>query len=387
MKLLRYLSILGIGVIGGCTATSTVDADSPVLRELVVISDSGDSGSVKLAIESQPEHHTTRPDGVLGSDETCEFLITKDNLFADESAMKMWDLYKEKKYADASAGFETLTSQTSFNTADRQKLYFLAAIARYKSGKAQAPAAAELMKKAFEIGAPLRHVSAVYGTKIGYDAKAWDAIVDFTDALLNSEDYRTYRGIALANLGKYEAAATEFENIEKYPKAIRLDALSARALAQSETSQLKAALETYRRIYEIDPNSAQGQLAQEAIMAQKDKWPNGFTFPRAQQKVESSKSARDTALAHFMAHRSEQAIAAYTKLLKDDKKRKDVPKICDDLYAIARSHVKLRAHSKSLPVFKEALSTCEKDELHVKILYPAGKAAWNAGENAQAIAW
>lgn len=382
MKLLRYLSILGLGFLAGCTAPATVDADTPAQRELVTVSNDESQAPSETGT---PVHKTARNDGVLGDDDACERLVTNENLFDNAEAMNAWNLYKSGKFAAASTAFENLASQMSFGNSERQKLYFLAAVAKSKAG-GQAEEAAKIMKRAFEISAPLQHASAIYGTKIGYDAKTWELIVEFTDALLSSEDYRTYRGIALTNLGKFEAAAAEFENIEKYPKNIRLDALSARAKAQSETAQLKAALETYRRIYEIDPNSAQGQLAQEAIMAQKDRWPNGFTFPRT-QKADTSKSARDTALAHFNAHRSEQAISAYSKLLKDDKKRKDTPKVCEDLYNIARSHVKLRAHSKSLPVFREALSTCEKDELHVKILYSAGKAAWNAGENTQAVAW
>ena len=370
MNYWKYLSILGIALLAGCSAPAAVEADSPVQREIVVMS--ADNGSTESPLTGTPEHKTSRPDGVLGDDDTCDRLITTDDLFADPDAMKALAFYRSNKYDEASRNFETLAGKDSFSQSDRQKLYFLAAVSKHKSGPKNAADASALMKRAFEISAPLQHASAVYGTRISYEAKAWDAIVQFTDALMNSEDYRTYRGIALTNLGKYEAAAAEFENIEKYPKTIRLDALSARALAQSETSQLKAALETYRRIYEIDPNSQQGQLAQEAIMAQKDRWPNGFTFPRAQNKADTSKSARDTALAHFNAHRSEQAISAYSRLLKEDKKNKDVPKICDDLYAIARSHVKLRAHSKSLPVFREALNTCQNDELHVKILYSAG---------------
>ena len=176
----------------------------------------------------------------------------------------------------------------------------------------------------------------------------------------DNEVYRTYRAIAMTNLGQYDAAVAEFDGIREYPKSLRLDALQARAKAQSETAQLKSALETYRRIYEIDPNSAQGQMAQEAILAERDRWPADFTFPRSASKVDKSKSERDIALGHFNAHRSEKAIAAYTKLLKADKNSGNKGQICEDLYNIARSHVKLRSHSKSLPIFKEAMETCEK---------------------------
>ncbi len=384
-KIWQWIPVLGTILLAGCTKAAPVNADQTTQRELVTVTANEETGAIEAPLEETPK--PSRQDGVLSVSDNCERLISNDSIFSQPKARDAWAKYQMKSYAEAANLFETAASDMSISEADRQNLYFLAALAQNKLGAAQAPEAVRLMKKAFEIKAPLQRTAAVYGTKIGYQAKTWNDIVDFTDTLLANQDYRTYRGIALTNLGKYEAAASEFDQIEKYPKAIRLDALEARARAQSETSQLKAALETYRRIYELDPNSAQGQLASDAIMSQKDKWPTGFTFPRPAQKADTSKSARDQALSHFNAHRSEQAISAYSKLLKDDKKKKNIAHICEDLYNIARSHVKLRAHDKSLPVFKEALETCEKTDLQVKILYSAGKAAWNAGQNSQAIAW
>lgn len=375
----------GLALTSGCAAPAAADKDpvqkEPIQREIVTIS----AEQAQEIATAQKALKTERHDGVLENDGQCKPLLLTTPIFANDAALKAWQTYQNGQFADASAQFDALTKDPSLSKSDLQKVYFLAALAAQKNGDA-ATAVAQ-MKKAHEFSAPLQHASAVYGTKFGYEAQKWSEIVDFTETLLSSDDYRTYRGIALTNLGKYEAAISEFERIEKYPKNIRLDALDAKARAQSETSQLKSALETYRRIYELDPNSPQGQVAQDAILAQKDKWPKGFVFPRPTQKTDTSKSAREIAEGHFNAHRSEKAIAAYTKLLKDDKARKDIPKICDDLYGIARSHVKLRAHSKSLPFFKEALETCKETELHIKILYSAAKAAWNAGENSQAIAW
>ena len=376
MNRAQLLLLLGLGLVAGCSTSKPVDAETPVHRDLVVV-----QAQPLENADAAPETDKT-PENMDG--DKCERLITQEDLFGDKSAMDAWKAFKAGKYSDAAAQFESLAAKPDFSAQEQQIMYFLAAVAKNKSGKAAEGVA--LMQKAFALNAPLHHAAAVYGTKMGYEVQDWQKILEFTESLLGSEDYRTYRSIALTKLGKYEAAAAEFENIEKYPKSIRLDALAARALAQAETSQLKSSLETYRRIYELDPNSAQGQLAQEAIMAQKDRWPNGFQFPRA-QKTDKAKSAREIALGHFNAHRSEKAIAAYKSLLKNDKAKKDTPKVCEDLYNIARSYVKLRQHSKSLPVFREALSTCQKDELHVKILYTAGKAAWNAGENAQSLSW
>ncbi|MBQ9817707.1 MAG: transglycosylase SLT domain-containing protein [Proteobacteria bacterium] len=384
MKPIKWIPVLGILLLFGCAAP--VVTDNPVQREIVRVS-VNDGSPEQAPVEVVTYHDTERPDGVLGDSGQCRRLITTEALFSNADAMQAWELYRSGRYPEASSQFEKLAGDASQAAFERQKLYFMAALSEQKQGEEHAPAATRLMKQAFGLSAPLQRSSAIFGTKLGYQAKSWSDVVEFTESLLTEADYRTYRGIALTNLGKYEAAALEFDQIENYPKAIRLEALEARARAQSETSQLKAALETYRRIYEIDPNSAQGQMASEAIMAQKDKWPSGFTFPRATQKTDTSKSARDIALGHFNAHRSEQAISAYSKLLKDDRKRSDIPRICEDLYNIARSHVKLRAHSKSLPFFREGLETCEKTDLHVKILYSAAKAAWNAGENTQAIAW
>ena len=367
----------------GCTATRTVEAETPSPQEAVATADTTKADAAPAA--PAPEAPKRHAEGALGDDADCLRLIANGEILHDADAQKAWKLYADGKYADAAPLLAKYAADTNRSADDRQLLYFLAALAQQK--RKNADEATALMKRAWEIDAPLRHIAAVYGTRIGYGATKWDDIVDFTDSLLGSEEFRTYRAIALANLGRYDAAASEFERIEKFPKAIRLDALDARARAQFETVQLKAALETYRRIYELDPKSPQGQMAQEAILAQKDKWPAGFTFPRAAQESAKSKSEREIANGHFNAHRSEQAIAAYTKLLKADKKSKNVEYICEDLYAIARSHVKLRAHTKSMPFFREALGTCKKSESYIKILYSAGKAAWNAGEDAQAIAW
>lgn len=388
MKWKYWLHVLGMMLCVGCGApTAAIDSDAVVQRDLKRTPANGDVqvDTKQAPLEIKPVQRQERQDGVLGDDESCVRLVSDEKLFAYEPANKAWNDYQAGRYEAAAAEFEAVAGDSALSKADKQKALFLAALAVRKSkGNAEA---AQFMAKAFEISAPLKRSAAVYGTQMGYEAKLWSMVVDFTEALLIHDDYRTYRGIALSNLGKHEAAAAEFEQVKKYPKKLRLEALSAHAKAQFETAQLKASLETYRRIYEIDPNSAQGQLAQDAIMAEKDRWPAGFVFPRPSKKVDTSKSAREIALDHFNAHRSEKAIAAYTKLLKDDKRRKDTPKICEDIYNIARSHVKLRQHTKSMPHFREALETCKNDELHIKILYSAGKAAWNAGEKSQAVAW
>ena len=389
MKWIYWLQALGITVCMGCGTPSaetpnSVDTDRPS-NEIV---DATDRESAQ--VKDLSEILNVRADGVMGDDGDCLRLIAQEPIFDNEAAMKAWQLYSAKKYAEARASFQAvLSSEAGLSKSDRQKVQFISALAAQKADKDEEglSQATDLMKRAFEIDAPLKHASAVYGTRLGYRAHRWQNVVDFTTDLLNSQEFRTYRAIALTNLGQYEAAATEFERIETFPKNLRLDGLEARARAQSETSQLKSSLETYRRIYELDPNSPQGQMAQEAIMAQKDKWPADFTFPRSTQKTDKAKSAREIALGHFNAHRSEQAIAAYTKLLKDDKKRNDINNVCDDLYGIARSYVKLRSHTKSLPYFQEGLETCEKTDFGIKILYSGAKAAWNAGQNAQAIDW
>ena len=378
-----WIWLMGLGALGllSCNAPVVNDIQSPPQREIRYTSVSEVSAPAAPAAAVPLE--SGRPDGVLTEDASCRRLVSDDPLFDNDDARKAFDAYRAGSFS--SSAFEKLAMASGRSSEERQRLLFLAALSASKENHADRAVA--LMKQAYAIDAPLQRVSAVYGTKYGYRAKLWADIVDFTEQLADSESYRTYRGIALANLGRYDAAALEFENISKYPAAIRLDALEARARAQSETSQLRASLETYRRIYELDPGSAQGQLAQEAIMAQKDRWPKGFEFPRAAQKTDKSKSAREIAQAHFDAHRSEKAIAAYTKLLREDKNRKDTARVCEDLYGIARSHVKLRAHSKSLPFFEEALETCGKTDLQIKILYSAAKAAWNAGQNDKALRW
>ena len=389
MKLKSWLHILSVIFCVGCGAQTAIDADTQVQRELkrtpVDRAETVDQKQAPLEVKPVQTSVQERYDGVLGDNGACLRLISDEGLFSEADASRAWADYEGGKFEAAAVGFVAAAQGGALSKADKQKALFLAALATQKiKGDAEA---AKLMAKAFEISAPLKRSAAIYGTQKGYAAKLWPMVVEFTEALLTHDDYRTYRGIALSNLGQHEAAAAEFEQIKKYPKNLRLDALAAHARAQSETAQLKASLETYRRIYELDPNSAQGQLAQDAIMAEKDRWPAGFVFPRPSKKVDTSKSARDVALDHFNAHRSEKAITAYTKLLKDDKRRKDTPKVCEDLYNIARSHVKLRQHTKSMPFFREALDTCQNDELHIKILYSAGKAAWNAGEKSQAVAW
>ena len=392
MKFKRLLGILGLMFCVGCSsAPATVEQDAEVQQRILTRTDALAEPPSEPAPEASasPAFVDENLDGALSGAVGCEKLIEDGAIFENEAAQKGYELYSAGKFADAAKAFEAVSGDTSLSKVDRQKVFFLLSLSLRKQAKTPEgfASAVNWMVRAHGIDAPLQHAAAIYGTKIGYQAHAWDAVVSFTEQLLADEEYRAYRGIALANLGKYEAAELEFEGIEKYPREIRLDALEARARAQSETAQLKSSLETYRRIYELDPNSAQGQLAQEAIMSQKERWPAGFTFPRAAQKADTSKSAREIALGHFNAHRSEQAIAAYTKLLKDDSKRKDTLKMCEDLYNIARSHVKLRAHSKSLPFFKEGLDACAKNEYEIKFLYSGAKAAWNAGENGQAIAW
>ncbi len=364
----------------GCSAQTTITEDLVTTNEIVQTS---------LSLEQPAKPVAEHVQGSLEKSDPCLTLLPQAPLFDQPTAQNAWLAFSNKKFQEAADGFQkALTAEPKLDDAAKQRAYFLAAQALNRSSnEADRLKAVDLMKKAFETKANLDRIAAIYGAKMSFEAKRWQDTLDFADALLTQSDYRTYRAVALTNLGQYDAAAAEFERIDNFPKAIRLTALEARARAQDETAQHKAALETYRRIYELDPKSQQGQLAMEAIMAQKDTWPKGFEFPRAATKTDTSKSEREQAEAHFNAHRSEKAIAAYTKLLKADKAKKSTKDVCDDLYAIARSHVKLRQHSKSLPFFKEGLDTCKNTDLHVKILYTGAKAAWNAGQNDTAIAW
>ena len=385
MKLLRWLQWVCIGASLGCSTGNTVNvADNQGTREIVhATAVKSETDDTVVVVQSLP---AGRYDGVLEDSGDCRRLISSDDLFETPALQKAYEDYQKSRYAKAAEGFKAAIEDTAISKGDRQKAYFLMAVAEQKLGD-ESGISCEDMKRAFEIDAPLRRTAAVYGTKYSYSAGRWQDIVDFTEDLKTSEEFRTYRAIAMTNLGQYDAAVAEFDGIREYPKTLRLDALQARARAQSETAQLKSSLETYRRIYELDPNSAQGQMAQDAIMAERDRWPAGFTFPRSAQKADTAKSDRDIALAHFNAHRSEKAIAAYSKLLKTDKNKRDTAHVCEDLYNIARSHVKLRSHTKSLPIFKEAMETCEKTDLHVKIIYSAAKAAWNAANRDLAIEW
>lgn len=357
-------------------------------RNIVHVSLEGESAKPDSAPEvAAGVLRVERYDGVLGSDGgECHQLISDEPLFEDNSAQSAYNKYSSGNFGEAAKSFEALVAKNVLSSDDKQKALFLLGLIALKDPQ-KANNAVAMFKTASSIDAPLRRVAADYGIAAGYATAHWQDIVDLTESIRATDLRRTYRAIALVNLGRYDAAIEQFEAIRAYPKSLRLSALDAKARAQAETSLLKESLETYRRIYELDPKSEQGQIASEAILAQRDKWPRGFTFPRVEQKVDKSKSEREIAQAHFDAHRSEKAIAAYVKLLKSDKSRHDTARICDDLYAIARSHVKLRAHSKSLPFFSEALTTCSKTDLHVKLLYSAGKAAWNAGENEKAIKW
>lgn len=371
----------------GCSAQPALEEDVRQQREIVVT-------SMPLESVETPSTETEAQAGdvilgTLAKRDACMTLLQEGDLFSQPTAQKAWLAFEKKNYSEAAKGFEAaLDDKPDLSEAEKQRVYFLAAQALQKTGvEADKNRAVDFMKFAFLSPESLARIAAVYGTQMSFDVRRWSDTIQFADALLASEDYRTYRAIALTNQGQYDAAAAEFARIEQYPKNIRLTALEARARAQNETAQHRSALETYRRIYELDPKSEQGQLAFEAIMAQKDSWPKGFEFPRAAAKPDKSQSAREQAAAHFNAHRSEQAISAYSKLLKEDKKQKNVNNICDDLYAIARSHVKLRAHSKSIPFFTEALDTCKNTDLHIKILYTAAKAAWNAGQRELALQW
>ena len=369
----------------GCSAQPAIEEDSRQQREIVRV-------SVPTTDEASPEaagNGLMQVSGVLDQRSDCTMLVPNGDVFSQPVAQSAWLDFEKKNFEAAAKGFEhALEAEPPLDEAEKQRAYFLAAQALYKTGEAENKnRAVDFMKFAFISQESLSRIAAVYGTQMSFEAERWADTLQFADALLSEEDYRTYRAIALTNLGRYDAAAAEFERIDKYPKNIRLTALEARARTQDETAQHRSALETYRRIYEIDPKSDQGQLAYEAIMAQKETWPKGFEFPRNTAAPDKSQSAREQASAHFNAHRSEQAIAAYTKLLKDDKKRHATKDVCDDLYAIARSHVKLRAHTRAIPFFTEALETCQKTDLHIKILYTGAKAAWNAGQNALALQW
>ncbi len=385
MKLIQWLQLVCIGASLGCSTGNTVNvADNQGTREIVhATAVKSETDETVVVVQPLP---AGRYDGVLEDSGDCRRLISSDDLFETPSLQKAYEEYQKSRYAKAAEAFKAALMDASLSKTERQKAYFLMAVSEQKLGD-ESGISCEDMKHAFEIDAPLRRTAAVYGTKYSYSAGRWQDIVDYTEDLKTSEEFRTYRAIAMTNLGQYDAAVAEFDGIREYPKSLRLDALQARARSQAETAQLKSSLETYRRIYELDPNSAQGQMAQDAIMAERDKWPAGFTFPRSTQKADSAKSDRDIALAHFNAHRSEKAIAAYSKLLKTDKNKRDTAHVCEDLYNIARSHVKLRSHTKSLPIFKEAMDTCEKTDLHVKIIYSAAKAAWNAANRDLAIEW
>jgi len=382
-RLWKYFLGVGLSLIcTGCNAQTAVEEDNRQQRDLV---------RVTFSEPPAASENSLQPVGILSDNANgCKPIIAREPLFSQPKAQAAFEAYASKRYAEAAREFETLleSEAASWDAASRQRALFLAALSRDKMGDAPSRTQAiEWMKRAQAEKADLGHTAAMYGIQISYAMANWKSVVHFAEALAGDPDYRTYLAIALANLGQYDASAAEFERISAFPRALRLDALQAQALVQQETAQLKAALETYRRIYELDPKSSQGQLAQEAIMAEQHRWPSGFVFPRPTAKTDKSKSAREIAAAHFDAHRSEQAISAYTKLLRDDKKNKDTARICEDLYAIARSYVKLRKHTDSLPFFEEALETCRNTELEIRILYTAARAAWNAGRTELAMRW
>lgn len=386
--ILSALFTLAIGCTVSCAPQHANDAMTTPERSIVYVSIDDDAAKPATPKPVVREKRVSQYDGVLGQTNggECRKLISDEPIFEDSSAQEAYSKYSSGDSTEAMKMFESLVGKSELSSDDKQKALFVLGLMTSKDPQGSSKAVA-MFKQASAIEAPLKRAAADFGIQAGYTASHWQDIVDLTESIRATDLRRTYRAIALVNLGRYDAAIEQFEAIQAYPKNLRLPALDAKARAQAETSLLKESLETYRRIYEIDPKSEQGQLASEAIMAQRDKWPRGFTFPRTSQKIDKSKSEREIAQAHFDAHRSEKAISAFSKLLKADKSRRDTQRVCDDLYAIARSHVKLRAHSKSLPVFKEALDECKKTELHIKILYSAAKAAWNAGENEQALAW
>lgn len=373
-SLISLTQILAISFCLSCNAQPAHEEDKLQYREIGRVEEAS-----AQATETAPRVKSA----------TCQQLIDASAPFVSPEALEAWELYDAKRYVEASKAFDALIAKgAELSIDDRQLAYFLAARSKMAQNRPEdLSQTVDLLKRAFAIDAKLKRVSAVYGTELGYRAERWQDVVDFSQAVTADDNYRSYKGIALTKLGQFDAAIAEFEAVKSYPKNLRLDALQARAHAQEETAQTKGALETYRRIFELDPESPQGLLAQEAIMAQAGRWPQGFVFPRVQSKTDKAQSLRERAAGHFNAHRSESAIQAYTKLLKDDKKNKDTQRVCGDLYAIGRSYVKLRQHSKSIAFFSEGIDGCKKDPELIKFYYTGARAAWNAGETSRAMSW
>ncbi|MDX9723355.1 MAG: tetratricopeptide repeat protein, partial [Myxococcota bacterium] len=154
------------------------------------------------------------------------------------------------------------------------------------------------------------------------------------------------------------------------------------AQAQETLEQKLEAATLYQKLIDEAPNSSEGKSASTAIellLPQLDEKDRArFAPPPA--------SPFDDAMAHYNAHRSEKAIEAFLALRKKLDKKTTVEDWCRASFHIAKSHTKLREHSKAKGYYQETIDNCADNEWQLKALYNGGLAYWNANEKKDAIA-
>lgn|GEM_PF-1702544 len=318
----------------------------------------------------------------------CESLIEKESFFKGNNALsEAHSLFLAKRWGKAATAFEAAITESKADTSNPQLLSakLLCALAFYQSKNYEKAlvyfndilAADYLALESFVENAVIS----------SYQTQSYEETLTLTKRYQNNSLMQIYEGMSLVALGRHKEAIEQLQKLKRFPKDLRIEALESMAVAHSALEQTRAALQSLTQIYEIDPKSEQGKRAQSQILAMKDQWPDDFRFPPSPKAADPQKSQREIALSHFNAHRSESAIKSYQSLLKSDKRSKNTHFICEDLFYIARSYVKLRSHKASLPYFKEGIGSCENTDMQIKLLYAGARAAWNSGEYDLAITY
>ncbi|MCB9520361.1 MAG: transglycosylase SLT domain-containing protein [Myxococcales bacterium] len=189
---------------------------------------------------------------------------------------------------------------------------------------------------------------------------------------------RFVAGRALASGGHTDEAIVALERfLVAYPSAwYRDDVEFELAAAYRVSGRTDDAIAVYRRVALVNPGGADEARAERELAA------------LGVRDVAAARTTSDTlerAQILFDRHRSDQVIELLEPVVRSSEAGSDV--YCGAAYLVGKSYTKLRRHADSLPPYRRVIDDCADEDLRVKALYNAGRAAWNVDADDDAIAY
>ncbi len=260
---------------------------------------------------------------------------------------------------------------------------FLAGYVAVQAGQADKARDFLLRARESETLAPLAHFWAANAAR---DQKDWQiAAAEAARVPSNSlyhEEAAHILARALLESGRTDDAMRASKALAKDgdPEGllVHADVLSARG---SAAENLEAAA-LYQKVAQRFPDTSDEAVARTALAALLPKLPKDKRDAlSADNYTNDATIARYTRL--FDRHRSKTVVQSLPAKIKSWKVGSS--ERCEALYLVAKSYTKLRDHKESLGWYARLAKECKGADRR-RGLYLGGRGAWNAGENATAIA-